>query len=211
MEIAFIASVTAKDFGTHGIIFSIEEQDPIALIQQKLKVMEDSGELAQRNSELQKKARASVERPKAVEGITKATKGRVFYYNPTYVVREDLYDHQGRVFAKKGQKINPLETVSLSQNLIFFDGDDPEQVDWVKAQLVGSKENKPIKLILINGAPLKLAEELGVPVFFDQSGLLTKKLGISHVPAIVTQENFRLRIEKIKISPSRELQVEGDT
>src|SRR6478752_7556213 len=39
----------AKSFGTHGIIYPIEEQDPIQLIQQKLKIMEDSGELAERN------------------------------------------------------------------------------------------------------------------------------------------------------------------
>lgn len=102
-----------KSLGTHGVIYPIEEEDPIALIQQKLKVMEESGELKLRNIELQKKARASVERPKPVEGITKATKTRIFYFDPTYVVKEDLYDHQGRLFAKKGTKLNPLKTVNL--------------------------------------------------------------------------------------------------
>jgi conjugal transfer pilus assembly protein TraW len=50
----------------------------------------------------------------------------------------------------------------------------------------------------VKGAPLLLSEELKVPVYFDQSGLLTKKLGIHHVPALVTQEGMRLRIEEIK-------------
>jgi conjugal transfer pilus assembly protein TraW len=200
----------AKSLGVHGVIYAIEERDPIALIQKKLKVMEGSGELKRRNFELQKKARASVERLKAVTGITKATKSHVFTYDPAYVVPKDLYDHQGRVFAKKGSKINPLETVSLSADLVFFDGDDPEQLDWVKENLVSAAENKPLKLILTQGAPLKLAEELGGAVYFDQSGLLTKKLGIKHVPAIVSQEDKHLKIEEIKISPSRELKIEGD-
>ena len=95
ISILFLEPIAAKDFGTHGAIFPVEEIDPIQLIQQKLKVMEENGELAQRNLELQKKTQVSVERPKSVTAITKATKGRVFTYDPTYEVKEDLYDHQG--------------------------------------------------------------------------------------------------------------------
>lgn len=196
----------ARSLGTHGVIYPIEEQDPIALIQQKLKVMEDNGELEQRNLELQKKARASVERPKVVEGITKSTKGRVFFYDPTYEVKADLKDHQGQIFAKKGTKFNPLETVSLSTNLIFFNGDDSEQLAWAKEQL---KEGS-VKLILVKGAPLQLAEDLNIPVYFDQGGILTKKLGIKNTPAFVSQENLHLKIEEIKLPLSRELNLEGD-
>lgn len=196
----------AKDFGVHGVIYVIEEVDPIQVIQQKLKVMEENGELEQRNLELQKKTRASVERPKPVEGMTKTTKGRVFYYDPTYVVKEDLKDHQGRVFAKNGSRINPLEIVSLSTNLLFFDGDDEMQVAFAKEKL----KNTSLKLILTKGAPLALTEELRVPVYFDQGGILTKKFGINHVPAVVSQENLHLRIEEIELPPSRELVVERD-
>lgn len=199
-------SVIAKDCGTHGVIYIIEEQDPIALIQQKLKVMEDSGELERHNIELQKKARASVERPKAVEGVTKTTKGRVFYYDPTYEVKEDLKDHQGRVFAEKGRKINPLEIVNLSTNLIFFDGDDEEQLAWAKERL----QKGSARLILTKGTPLALAEELRVPVYFDQNGVLIKKLEIRHIPAVVNQENLHLRIEEIVLSPSKKSLIEGD-
>jgi conjugal transfer pilus assembly protein TraW len=176
-------AVYAKDFGTRGTISSIEEHDPIVLIQSKLKNMEERGELERHNLELQKKTRAAIERPKPVEGIRHAREGRVFYYDPTYVVKEDLQDHQGRIFYKKGTRINPLETVSLSQGLLFFDGDDEDQVAFAKEKL----NQGPIKLILTKGAPLALSEEWKAPVYFDQSGLLTKQLGIHHVPALVTQ------------------------
>jgi conjugal transfer pilus assembly protein TraW len=189
----------AKDFGTRGVISPIEEEDPIVLIQSKLKRMEENGELERRNRELQKKAKASVERPKPVEGITNARWARVFYYDPTYVVQEDLKDHMGRIFYKKGTKINPLETVSLSETLLFFDGDDKDQVAFVKKQL----KESPVKLILTNGAPLALSEELKVPVYFDQSGLLTKKLGIKYVPAFVTQEGLRLHIEEVSLEETK--------
>ncbi len=34
-----------------------------------------------------------------------------------------------------------------------------------------------------------------IPVYFDQHGRLIKKLGIAQVPALVTQEGMRLRID----------------
>ncbi|MBP6951564.1 MAG: type-F conjugative transfer system protein TraW [Alphaproteobacteria bacterium] len=188
-------SVHAKDFGVHGMILSIEEHDPIVLIQSKLKTMEERGELERHNFELQKKTRAAIERPKPVEGISKATKNRVFYYDPTYIVPEDIKDHHGQIIHPKGTRINPLETVSLSQGLLFFDGDDEDQVAFAKEK---SKEASP-KLILTKGTPLALSEELTVPVYFDQSELLTKKLGIQHVPTLVTQDELRLRIEEISL------------
>jgi conjugal transfer pilus assembly protein TraW len=201
----------SKDFGVRGKVAPIEEHDPIVLIQSKLKSMEERGELERHNLELQKKTQAAIERPKPVEGVTNAQKGRVFYYDPTYVVKEDLKDHLGG-FYKKGTRVNPLETVSLSQNLLFFDGDDPDQVAFAKEKL----KDVPLKLILTKGAPLALSETWKVPVYFDQSGRLTKQLGIHHVPALVTQgmlsnqdkdnlsgnkhkPELRLRIEEINL------------
>ena len=187
------------DFGTHGTIFPIEEEDPIVLIQQKLKSLDENGELKKHQQSLQKKTKDAVERSKPVEGITKATQDRIFFFDPSYVVDRDLMDHTGNVFAKAGTKINPLKTVSLSHTLLFFDGDDEEQKIWVKEQL--DKGLKPsLRLILIKGAPLELAQEWNQAVYFDQGGTLTKKLGIQYVPALVTQEGLRLRIEETTLS-----------
>lgn len=192
-------SCNAKDFGVRGKIAPIEEDDPISLIQSKLKTMEERGELERHNRELQKKTRAAIERPKPVEGISKAKETHIFYYDPTYIVPEDLKDHQGRTIHSKGTRLNPLETVTLSQGFLFFDGDDGDQVAFAKEKLKEKLSECSIKLILVKGAPLALSEELKVPVYFDQSGLLTKKLGIHHVPALVTQHGLRLRTEEIKM------------
>ncbi|MDI9635787.1 type-F conjugative transfer system protein TraW [Geitlerinema splendidum] len=201
-------TLQAKDFGVRGKIAPIKEQNPIVLIQSKLKIMEERGELERHNRELQKKTKAAIERPKPVKGITRTTKARMFYYDPTYIVPEDIKDHQGRTIHSKGKRLNPLETVTFSQELLFFDGDDADQVVFAKEKLKEkSKENlkeSSVRLVLVKGAPIALSEELKIPVYFDQSGLLTKKLGIHHVPALVTQEGVRLRIEEIS------LQKQGD-
>jgi conjugal transfer pilus assembly protein TraW len=181
-----LGTAHARDFSVHGKVAAIEEVDPLQIIHQKLKAMQEKGELERHNFELQKKTKAAIERPKPVEGITKAHKNRVFYYDPTYLVQEDIKNHQGQVIHAKGTRINPLETVSLSQGLLFFNGDDANQVTFAKEKL----KESPLKLILTKGAPLELSEVLGIPVYFDQAGLLTKKLGIRHVPALVTQSLF---------------------
>jgi conjugal transfer pilus assembly protein TraW len=214
IEHCLLNSAQAKNFGVHGTIYPIEEQDPIALIQQKLKEMEKRGELEQHNKKLQKKTKEAVERPKPAQGITKAKKSRIFYFDPTYVVKEDIRDHIGKIIYFKGTKINPLETVNLSYFLLFIDGDDEQQKNWAKEKIqeacnngIESKDfpqscpggNIP-KIILVKGAPLSLAEEWTMPVYFDQAGNLTKKLGIKHIPALVTQEKKLLRIEEIYLS-----------
>lgn len=191
--ILLICPLKAKDLGVHGVIHPIDEEDPIALIQQKLKGMEVRGELERYNQQIQKRTKESVERPKPVEGITKATEARVFTYDPTYTVSEDIKDHLGRIIHPKGTKINPLETVSLSQELVFIDGDDVDQKTWFfdrnQKPVISNQNNKigEAKLILVKGSPLALSEELRVPVYFDQGGFLTKKLGIQYVPAVVSQ------------------------
>ena len=35
------------------------------------------------------------------------------------------------------------------------------------------------------------------PVYYDQDGVLVRKLGITAVPAIVSQEGARLRIDEV--------------
>ena len=196
----------ARDCGVHGTISEIEEEDPIVLIQTKLKRLEDSGELEKHKQALQKKAKESVERPKPVKGITRALKNRVWYFDPTYTVEEDLMDHKGRVFAKKGTKINPLETVPFSDVLIFFNGDDQDQKAWVEEQIGEHAAlqhtpppRKALKLILVKGAPLALSETWDRAVYFDQGGFITEKLGIQHVPARVTQKGLLLRVEEIDV------------
>lgn len=190
-----IGFLQAKDLGVHGVIHPIAEEDPIALLQQKLKVMEERGELDRHTHHIQERTKAVVERPHPVEGMTKATEARVFTYDPTYTVLEDIKDHFGHVIHGRGTKINPLETVSLSQELVFIDGDDPSQKLWAFDRIQtpeGSNQNgKKVKLILVKGSPLVHSEELGMPVYFDQGGFLTKKLGIKHVPAIVHQSKSK--------------------
>jgi len=212
----------SKDLATHGHTFKIQEPDLLKQIEGKLHHLKTRGKLAELNEGIIKKTQKAIHTPHPVAGIVKATKPRVFYYDPSISIPYDLRDQTGRIFQKAGTKINPLKFRSLPSPLIFIDGNDETQVSWVHKTYLSTNQGKdqrraneniptPPKIILISGSPFELMERwnqlagsqligtplVGHPVYFDQGGKLTKKLGIQHVPAVVTQENLRLRIEEV--------------
>lgn len=177
--------VLAGDFGIQGHVFPIQEENILKVIEARLEKID----LDKLNRELRDKTQKYVENPPAVKGITKATAQdkKVRYYDPTYTNPDDIYNHQGLLIAPKGKRVNPLEFTSLTQPLIFIDGDDDEQVSYALT-------HKDAKIILVKGSPLKLQRAHKRWVYFDQAGIITNKLGISEVPALVEQEGVMLKI-----------------
>ena len=109
----------------------------------------------------------------------------------------DLKDHEGRVVHQKGTKVNPLETHSWRCPFLFVDGDDSEQVAWAITQHQLAAANHKPKIVLVKGAPLDLGRKLNLPIYFDQSGVLVNKLGITQIPARVSKQEKTLVIEEI--------------
>jgi len=98
--------------------------------------------------------------------------------------------------------------MDFNRELIFIDGRDKEQIDWLKSYLVDNKKRKENKseavlietrVILTGGKILELQKELEETLYFDQAGELTSKFGIKQVPALVVQEEKKLKLREIKI------------
>ena len=81
--------------------------------------------------------------------ITKATKARSFYYDPSIVVPYAITDADGRLIVAPGTRVNPLDTVSLSKQLLFIDARDPAQVGRAKRFL--DERGGRLKVILTGG------------------------------------------------------------
>lgn len=232
-EYWILNTAKAADLGTHGHTFEIQEPDLLKQLEDKLHRLEKEGTLARYNETLIEKAKKAIHMPQPIVGITKATRARTFYYDPSISVPYDLKDHEGRVFQKAGTKINPLKFRSLSSPLIFIDGKDEAQVSWTQKTYLNPNQGSdqdldrgldggldPLpKIILTSGSPFELMEQWNSlsknplsgnqlvgnqlvenqPVYFDQTGKLTKKLGIKHVPAVVTQEGLKLKVSEIAL------------
>lgn len=193
--IVLASQASAKDYGTFGHTYPIDEPDLLQDIQTRLMNLEDSGMIQHHQNEIVEKTKASLANPPAVKGITKATQNRVYSIDPSIVVPYDLKDHEGRVFQKAGTKFNPLGPKTLRTKLVFIQGEDEAQVKWVHETFFD--HDIKVKVILVSGAPFELMESWDKPVFFDQGGVITSKLEIKAVPAVVEQENQHLKISEI--------------
>ncbi len=185
----------AEDLGTIGPTYPIGEANFLDLIKQRLREKEKTGELTKLEEQARNRAIDAVTNPKPISGIKATEMARTFYYDPTFTLDRNIFDNQGRLLFAAGTRKNPLEVVSMSKHLLFFDGRDKRQV--VRAKELISFYGGKIKPILVAGSYLKLMKAWQSPVYYDQQGILTKRLGIKQVPAIVSQEGMRLRIDEL--------------
>lgn len=210
----------AVDFGTRGRTYAIEEQAFLEMIDERLGRV-DQDKIRQ---EMQERAKQRAEEPLAVEGVEPTKEGRVFYFDPSYVLEKDIYLPNKSLFYKAGTRVNPIEEMqklgmSLDRRMIFIDAREEKQIEWLKTQLdiyksesgKNSQEQQTQaqpsienRVILVGGRPFELQEELqkdyqDMIVYFDQGGALTRKIGIKASPAIVSQDGVMLRIEEHKI------------
>jgi len=186
--------LSAKNLGVFGPVFEIKEHDMLEMITQKLSAMEASGTLLYHQNQLIDKAKLALQTPSAVSGLRETLKPRTFEWNPSVSFPYDIKNHQNQIIYKKGTVINPLDTVSFKEQWLFFNGEDEKQKTWATATYkMGDK------LILVRGSPLKLMQSLELPLYFDQQGLLTRKIGITQIPARVYQEGKILKVEELRL------------
>lgn len=187
-------SVTAADLGTWGDLWPVAEPDMLTVIESRLKALAQSGEMDKKMVEFKARVVRNSQRPAPVEGIKKADKYEQRWFDPSIKLTEDLKDQNGVLFARKGQVLNPLKTVPFMQTLYFINGDDPDQVAWMKRQV---PETFISKIILVKGSVPDTSAALDSRIYFDQNGVLSQRFGLTSVPARITPapSGERLNIE----------------
>lgn len=129
MLLVFCLSITleAHDFGTHGHTYSIQEQNILEYLRERLlKASDEELEL------FTKKQIQRIREPKALN-LPNATSYRSFFYDPSVTVKEDIKDHEGNIIVKCGTKYNPLDNCSLNSHLLFFDGTQESHLLWANS------------------------------------------------------------------------------
>ena len=187
----------AANLGTIGPTYPVAEKNLLDVIMARLRAKEASGELKRLEQEARDRAAYAVNNPRPVDGLRRAQAARTFYFDPTLTLQSNVVDGTGAVLFPAGTRKNPLEVVSLSKHLLFFDGRDPGQVARAR-ELIEHYQGK-VKPILVGGSYLDLMKRWNKPVFYDQDGTLVRKFGIAAVPAIVSQEGQRLRIDEVPV------------
>jgi len=188
----------AKNLGVRGQTWEIRETDLLAHLKAKAAAFAGDGGLDAWQKDAERRVRSYVETPPPVAGVTPALEDRSRLFDPSIRVTEDIRDDKGRLIAKAGTLINPLDYVTLSKDLLFVDGRDEAQVAWALAF------ERPAKIVLVAGPVAALIREHKRALYFDQKGLLTRRFQIAGVPASVSQDGRRLRIREFPLNEKGE-------
>lgn len=190
------ANLYAGNLGVIGQTFPIAEEDFLDFIQNNVTTMRKNGEWQKLENDFKNRVASSSDRPAALN-IPRAIKNKDHLFDPSVILPFDLKDHFGRVLVNKGTKVNPLSLIKMQSIWIFFNGDDAEQVSWVKEY--SRNQTHKMKLILTQGSISQMEKVFKLPIYFDQKGKITTKLSIQYVPALVTQEGKYLKISEVTV------------
>ena len=194
-----IRPVLGKDFGFHGKSYEIAEQDALKAITNKLRVMKESGELDEKMLAWREQTVNRLKNPKAaLAEPAKATKDKIRYFDPSLVLERDIFDHQGKIIATRGTRINPLERLPFfNEVLVFIDGNDQVQTSFALDLL--KEDQYRTKSILVKGDVFGLMEKFEQRLYFDQGGLLVEHFGILAVPTIISKSGNLLQIREVAL------------
>src|SRR3546814_2783426 len=104
---------------------------------------------------------ARVNRPEPFAGLVRASAARRWSFDPTITLETDIRGAKGELIHARGTRVNPLDSVPLRSDLLFFDGDDPDQLAWALRVSPGAK------LIMTKGAPMELMKARQRRFYFD--------------------------------------------
>jgi conjugal transfer pilus assembly protein TraW len=186
----------ANDLGIVGPVYEIAERDLIEVMKERFRRLEQTGEMRKLEDRYKAKVVEAVERPRPIPGITPTQTARTYFVDPTWTLDRNVVDEKGQVLFPAGTRVNPLDYAPLTQTLMFFDQRERSQVTFAKRFLAEAKAR--VKPILVGGEPLKLMRQWKREVFYDQGGVLSRKFLLKQVPALITQDGNRLRVDEIR-------------
>jgi conjugal transfer pilus assembly protein TraW len=185
----------ARQLGKIGPTYPIAEPHLLEQIMSKLREAQQRGDFERHEEEARERAENAVRNPQPVAGVQRTLQPRTNYFDPTFTLEANISDATGKVLFPAGLQKNPLDVVSLSSRLVFFDARDPAQVRTAEA-LITRFEGR-VKPILVGGSYIELMQKWNRRVYYDQTGYLVRRLGIQFVPSVVSQEGMRLRIDEV--------------
>lgn len=189
-------SVYAQSLGTLGQTFPVLEKSLLVLIQERLTTFAADGTLATLENQWVKRVEDKAIRPTPLL-LTRAERSHTHYYTPVAILNQDIKDARGRILLNRGMSVNALRQLPGYEPIwVFVNFDDEAQRRYADALL---KSKPSIKWILTGGNVVDAQKRLNQPVYFDQAGRITQKLGIVHVPTLVTRDNDSLKIQELAI------------
>lgn len=156
-----------------GPTWHISEPDILEAFKERVRKMQKTGEYDRRFNENKKRIASELERPRGVEGILKAEGLSVS------LLEASIPEKLPPELLLKAQSVPEGR---FSRPLLFIDGEDEESLKAAKRFV---RLFPQTRVVLINGAPSEVSEQLDKRVFFDQGGALCRLFRIKSAPALL--------------------------
>ncbi|TYO96786.1 conjugal transfer pilus assembly protein TraW [Geothermobacter ehrlichii] len=178
----------AKDLGTFGRTYPIVERDALE------ETRERAGQVDWRA--VMRRIRPEAYRPKGLKRLPRAGEDRTFLVDMTYTLPFDIPDGKGGVLYPRGYQFNPLDYVPFNQTLVVFNGDDADQVAWLRES--GLLEETGTVLILSGGSYVEMARDLARPVYYLNPQIVDR-FHLRAVPSVVRRMGKMMEVKEFKV------------
>ena len=183
----------AEDLGNYGRAYPIKERDAIDTMKDAAAKKLANGGKERMLKGAQDRYVASLNDIQLPPSVKAVSTPKTRLVDLTQTVEEAIKDAEGNVIVPKGMRINPLKVMPLTKRLFFIDARDERQMSWVKASAAPND-----KIIVMAGSVLKAGDQLKRRVYMDIPGLY-KRMSISRIPSLVSQQELMLKVEEVKL------------
>lgn len=184
-------SAQARVLGTVGRVFPIAERDALAEIEERAGQV-DWKALPQRE-------RPADYRPATLVHLPRVARGRTFLVDMAHTLDFDVPDGRGGILYPKGFRFNPLEHVPFNQTLVVLDGDDPEQLAWLRGY--GPAREPGTMILLSGGSYREIGAALGRAVFYADRRII-ERFRLAAVPSLVARKGHMMEVTEIALPTS---------
>ena len=115
------------DLGRLGPVYEIGETDIVEEMQRRASKIDWDKK--------KKKAYARVWKNLPFEELPKAAEDRKRLIDPTIILKQDIKGSDGTVIVARGTKVNPLNARPFTRLMVFFNGEDQKEIEFVKSHL----------------------------------------------------------------------------
>lgn len=143
--------------------------------------------------------------------LPKAHEWRRFTINPTVVVARTIRAPDGRIIARKGERVNALARVPFTGEIIAFDGRETDQVKLAKRLADQARADGLRPILLTQGLPgmpgfdslADLERTVGARVYLLDTRV-TGRFHLAHLPAVVRSTGTVFEVRELP--PQKTLQ-----
>jgi len=124
-----------------------------------------------------------------------------YFIDPSITMTQDIPAYNGKMLAYAGQRVNPLELMPISLNMIIFDASNPSQTEWAIKQFEksgGTAEMVATKLDVNRGWKQlnELTNQMGKQLYVLREDI-TRRFALKAVPSVVSTEGTLIKVDII--------------